>query len=265
MSETGPESVASDAAMTALVKEAGTKSGLLWVRPAPGRAWPAWHVWLDGAAYVVSGPGEQELPPLAGPVDLVLRSKDTGARLLTLRATATTVTPDDPDWEPVTTALKADRLNAPDPEHLVERWAGSNTVTRLAPTGGVVEAPEAYDASSGAAAPPPTPATTSGWAPWHLRGRRTTRRQARQAARRAGDQHRDLTLTRTAERSPSPAQPGAWIRPVATGTTSPPTQAAGHPADPAPRARRAGSTGDRSRLPAARRTHSGRPRPAVRS
>jgi hypothetical protein len=188
VSETGPgpDTAAPDAAMTALVKEAGSKSGLLWVRPAPDRAWPAWHVWLDGAAYVVSGPGEQELPPLDGPVDLVLRSKDTWARLLTLRATATTVTPEDADWDDVTAALKAARLNAPDPEHLVERWARSNTVTRLAPTGGVLEAPERYDESSGAAAPPPTPATTSGWAPWHLRGRRRTRRQARKAAQREG-------------------------------------------------------------------------------
>ncbi len=67
---------------------------------------------------------------------------------------------------------------------MVERWARANTVTRLRPTGGVVEAPGGYDESSGAAAPPPSPATTSGWAPWHLRGRRRTRRAARQAAQR---------------------------------------------------------------------------------
>lgn len=191
MSETGPGSPGrpDDAVMTALVNEAGAKSSLLWVRPAPGRAWPAWYVWLDGSAYVVSGPGEQQLPPLSGEVDVVLRSKDTWARLLTLRAIAAPVTPDDPQWTEVTTALKAARLNAPDPDRLVDRWAEAGAVTRLTPTGGVVEQPGGYDESSGAAAPPPTDATTSGWAPWHLRGRRTTRRNARRAARREADRN----------------------------------------------------------------------------
>ena len=67
----------------ALLAEAATKSGLLWVDVPGDRAWPAWHVWVDGAAYVVSGPGEQALPELPESVVLVLRSKDTGGRLLT--------------------------------------------------------------------------------------------------------------------------------------------------------------------------------------
>ena len=57
---------------------------------------PAWHVWHDDgdergpgpAAYVVSGPGEQSLPWLPDDVELILRSKETGGRLLTVRATA---------------------------------------------------------------------------------------------------------------------------------------------------------------------------------
>ncbi len=71
----------------------GAPGGQTPRRPRPGRAWPAWHVWLDGAAYVVSGPGEQPLPPLDGEVELILRSKDTWARLVTVRATASTVSP----------------------------------------------------------------------------------------------------------------------------------------------------------------------------
>jgi hypothetical protein len=68
-------------AHAALLAEAAGKSGLLWIRPAgQDRSWPAWHVWHDGAVLVVSGPGEQELPPLEGPVELVLRSKDVGSR-----------------------------------------------------------------------------------------------------------------------------------------------------------------------------------------
>ena len=160
--------------MTALVAEAASKSSLLWVRPTPERAWPAWYVWREPSAYVVSGPGEQQLPALAGDVDLILRSKDTWARLLTLRAVATTVAPDDPDWPEIATALKAERLNAPDPDGLLDRWAAAATITRITPTGGVVESPGSYDDSSGAAAPPPSEATTTRWAPWHVGGRRTT-------------------------------------------------------------------------------------------
>jgi hypothetical protein len=186
VSETGPgpDTAASDAAMTALVKEAGSKSGLLWVRPAPDRAWPAWHVWLDGAAYVVSGPGEQQLPDLAGDVELVLRSKDTWARLVTVRAHATTVEPTAPDWAEVAAALKGKRLNAPDPDQLLDRWAAANTITRL-DLGRALESPGSYDESSGAAAPAPTEATTVSWAPWHLRGRKNTRRNARKQRRQA--------------------------------------------------------------------------------
>jgi hypothetical protein len=171
----------------ALVAEAATKSDLLWVRPTAGadeRAWPAWHIWHEGAAYVVSGPGEQQLPPLSGPVEVVLRSKDTWVRLVTVAGTASTVPPDDPAWPDVAAALKAKRLNAPDPDRLLERWAAANIITRLSVDGGIVEGPGHYDDRSGAAPPPPSEATTARWAPWHLRGRRNTRRAARK--RRGG-------------------------------------------------------------------------------
>ena len=107
-----PPSAAPDP-QEALLAEAATKSGLLWVDVPGDRAWPAWHVWVDGAAYVVSGPGEQTLPELPESVVLVLRSKDTGGRLLRVAARAERLRPEDPRWEPATTALKAARLNAP--------------------------------------------------------------------------------------------------------------------------------------------------------
>jgi hypothetical protein len=127
----------------ALVAEAATKSDLLWVRPNSGeRAWPAWHVWHDGAAYVVSGPGEQDLPALVGEIEVILRSRDTYARLVTVRGTATTVPPEDPGWAGAATALKAKRLNAPDPEQMLNpaepgRRAGRRTgpVRRRLPRG----------------------------------------------------------------------------------------------------------------------------------
>ena len=180
-----PDDAPAAAGSAALLAEAAGKSGLVWLRPhGQQRAWPAWHVWSSGAVLVVSGPGEQELPPLDGPVDLVLRSKDTGGRLLTVTATASTLAPDDGAWPAAAEALAASRLNsAHSPAALVDHWRSSGAVvTRVAPLPDAepVEAPGHYDEGSGAAAPVPSPATTSGWRPWHAGGRR------RRALRRKG-------------------------------------------------------------------------------
>jgi hypothetical protein len=158
----------------ALLAEAAAKSGLLWVRPAgQDRSWPAWHVWHEDAVVVVSGPGEQDLPELSGPVELLLRSKDTGQRLLRVPAVATVLPEDDERWEPAARALAASRLNSTtSPAQLPEKWRGHNPITELRAAGEALEAPGRYDAGSGAAPPAPTAATTSGWRPWHLRGRR---------------------------------------------------------------------------------------------
>ena len=118
----------------ALLAEAANKSGLLWVDVPGDRAWPAWHVWVEGTAYVVSGPGEQTLPALPQDVVLVLRSKDTGGRLLRVAARAEPLTPPDPRWEPAANALQAARLNAPAGD-VVGRWAAEATVTALVPHG----------------------------------------------------------------------------------------------------------------------------------
>ncbi len=162
----------------ALLAEAATKSGLLWVDVPGDRAWPAWHVWVDGTAYVVSGPGEQALPELPESVVLVLRSKDTGGRLLRVAARAEPLRPEDARWEPATTALKAARLNAPVGD-VVGRWAAEATVTALVPQLPLLEGPGGYDDASGAAAPAATPATTGTWHPWHLKGRPRSRRGTR--------------------------------------------------------------------------------------
>ena len=47
----------------------------------------------------MSGPGEQPLPWLPTEVRLILRSKDTGGRLLTVRAHAHVLEPGTPEWE----------------------------------------------------------------------------------------------------------------------------------------------------------------------
>ena len=85
--------------VTALVGEAMTKSGIIWVEVPGDRAWPVWHAWVAPNAYVVNGPGEQHLPWLPEEVVVVLRSQDTGGRLLRVKARARVLTDAAPEWQ----------------------------------------------------------------------------------------------------------------------------------------------------------------------
>jgi hypothetical protein len=105
---------------------------------------------------------------------VVSRTKDSRQRLLVWRATVSTVSPGDADWEPVVRALVAARLNLRDLDDAANRWARECVVSRLAPTGEVTERPDAPVADDLAAPPLPTPATTRRGLPRVLH-----RRQAR--------------------------------------------------------------------------------------
>ena len=163
----------------ALVEEACRKSALVWLQAA-GASHPvaAWHVFTGGAVHVVGGGLEQELPPLADgdQVEVTVRSKDTGGRLLRFLATATRVLPGTAGWEAAVPDLHAKRLNPPDGEAQPARWAAESTVIRLDPTGRLLEAPGHLSHRSHAAEPPGSPATTRGPLPFVL-GRRARRRR----------------------------------------------------------------------------------------
>ncbi|WP_425829889.1 hypothetical protein [Streptomyces fractus] len=144
----------------ALVEEATKKSGLIWVRGERGVERALWHVWHEGAACLVGdGPGEQPLPDLVdgGSAVVTVRSKDKGGRLVGWRATVVEQTAGTEAYEAVVGELKGKRLNAPDAETMLERWARECRVLRLEPVGGPTEpVPE----GSLAAAPVGSPATT---------------------------------------------------------------------------------------------------------
>jgi mutator protein MutT len=115
----------------ALIAEATRRAGVLWLAvPGRERRVPAWHIWRDppGAAYLVTGPGEQPLPGVAGAdrVTVTVPSKDTGGALVTWTAGVHRVAGGSPEWDAVIGPLAAARLNGDlDP--------GSAAVFRLEP------------------------------------------------------------------------------------------------------------------------------------
>jgi hypothetical protein len=121
------------------VEEALRRAAVVWVGldGRPPRA--VWHVWQDGAALVVAGGGEQELPGAAeaSRARLVLRRRSgLAGRLATLEATARRLWPGEAEWDAAVAALAPQRLNAPDVERLPQRWARASVVLRLEPDGG---------------------------------------------------------------------------------------------------------------------------------
>ncbi len=161
------------------MEETCRKSAMVWLRPVGDtHAVAAWHVFVDGAVHLVGGGLEQSLPALAEgqQVEVTVRSKDTGGRLLSFLATATVLEPDGEAWASVVPELHAKRLNPPDGEEQPRRWARESTVLRLEPTGRLVESPGHLSHRSHAAEPTGSPATTRGPLPFVV-GRRARRRR----------------------------------------------------------------------------------------
>lgn len=121
---------------TDLVAELAKKSGLVWISYG-GRTRAVWHEWVGDAICVVAGGTEQALPDIAAQqsVTVSLRSKATRALVAEIEATVDVITPESEHWDPVTSALKAGRLNLVDGTEAIERWARESVVVRLVPTG----------------------------------------------------------------------------------------------------------------------------------
>jgi hypothetical protein len=158
----------SSAFTAALIAELAKKTGVSWLRYGSSPSGHAvWHLWYDDALYVVSGGPEQHLPGIqqAERVEVMMRSKDNGGRLLTWVGQRSVVLPEDELWAPVTAALAADRLNLDDLATAAHTWAQSSVVSRIVPTGEVLEAPGSLSDDAHLAAPRPTPAATRGELP----------------------------------------------------------------------------------------------------
>lgn len=158
--------IAPTVASTPLLGEAANKSGIMWVDIPGERTFPVWYAWATDRFYVVSGEGEQLLPPLPEVVHLILRSKDTGGRLLTVTATAHLLAPHTDSWETAADALAGGRLNATD--DVRERWAQTGSLYALQPFGEPLASPGNHADDSGRAPLVPAPPTTAGWRPFHV-------------------------------------------------------------------------------------------------
>lgn len=174
-----PDDAPTDVLALALAAELGKKTGVSWVT-YDGQQHAVWHTWTDpgdgGVLCLVSGGTEQPLPdiPHDAPVEVTMRSKDTGGRLLTWVGRACVVRPGDEHWDAVTAALVGARLNLPDLTTAADVWADSSVVRRIVPTGEAVERPGRLGDDAHLAPPVATPATTRGRLPriLHRRVRR---------------------------------------------------------------------------------------------
>lgn len=140
------------------VAELAKKSSVSWIR-AGAETYPVWHEWVEteadgvteGAICVVGsaerGQSEQQLPPLGtGDTAVVLlRSKTDGQLAAAVPTVVDVVEPGSDLWSPVTAALKAGRLNAPDLHTMVDRWARECRVLRLVPYGDATAAADLND------------------------------------------------------------------------------------------------------------------------
>jgi hypothetical protein len=126
--------VVPDELAAALVAEAARKSRVCWV------AWDAhaprlvWHVWHDGALVVLSG-ADQPLPGIdvVGTATVVMRSKDTGGRLVSWTGTVEVVEAGTERWDEHAAALLAVRLNLTDPPAALAEWRAGARIVRLRP------------------------------------------------------------------------------------------------------------------------------------
>jgi hypothetical protein len=160
-----------DDVVRALIAELGKKTSVCWLRYAvddePPSERTVWHVWHDGALLLVSGGSEQPLPGIeyADRVEVTMRSKDNGGRLLTWVGRATQVLPTSGAWEGAVAALASERLSIPSLTETPRSWATKSVVTRIEPTGELLEAPGSLPDGSHARPPRPTRAVTRGALP----------------------------------------------------------------------------------------------------
>jgi hypothetical protein len=115
------------------------KGSILWLtvpQPEGGdHSQPVWFVYQGDKVYVVSGPGEQQVPNLhrAEMVWVTARSKDDRSQVARVPAAVRIVPPGDPMFEKAARAGLGRRLNLPDGDAALERWKQTCVMVELSP------------------------------------------------------------------------------------------------------------------------------------
>ncbi|MBC9956050.1 hypothetical protein [Yimella sp. cx-51] len=138
------------------------------------QTWPVWHAVVDSRIYVIGGPGEQPVPELPEQLQVILRTKDTRAKVGPVPARALRLHPGVPAWQPAVDALLAARQGVPS-EALLDRWKARCAVWAIDIDLDAHLPRPAPDEHSGARVAAATTATTDRWRPRHL-GRPRRRR-----------------------------------------------------------------------------------------
>jgi len=184
---------------TAALEAAMKGVGVVWLgaQPAdsglgPATTGPVWHVWSEGACYVLTGPGEQPLPGIVpgGRCQVTARNV-AGGRAIAWTAAVEALDPVAPEWASVAPKLAAKRLNGGDPLAVLPTWPGRLTILALRPTGDQATSQTGLPDDSQAAAPMASPATTPYRMPSDItrgwRQRRATRKvKSSPTGRRSG-------------------------------------------------------------------------------
>jgi hypothetical protein len=160
-----------DEAASPLTDEAMKKAAVAWVAVGEGPAFGLWCLPLDGALYVVSGPGEQSAPGLADAASATVTLRgDHGGRIVTWPAAVTRILPGTEEWSTLAPQVAAKRLNAPGTAtDLVGRWAAAGcALNHLTPAAAPVAAGESLPDGSLAEPPRETPAVRRTRKPFRL-------------------------------------------------------------------------------------------------
>jgi hypothetical protein len=153
-----------------LVDEALKKAAVAWVAVDDHAAVALWCLQLDGALYVVSGPGEQSAPGLADAATATVTLRgDHGGQIVTWPAEVTRLVPGGEQWNTAAPLLAAKRLNARGTaSEVVQRWAADCALTRLALAGAPLASGDSLPDGSLAAPPRETPAAQPTKRPFRL-------------------------------------------------------------------------------------------------
>ncbi|GAB3968691.1 hypothetical protein GCM10027615_21090 [Plantactinospora veratri] len=159
-----------EAAVSPLVTEAVKKAAVAWVAVGHQPPVALWCFPLDGALFVVSGPGEQSAPGLAeAKTATVTLRGDHGGQIVTWPAEVIRVAPDGEQWATVAPQVAAKRLNASgSPVELAERWRAECVLSRLVPAGAPLAAGQTLPDDSLAAPPRETTAVRQTRRPFRL-------------------------------------------------------------------------------------------------